>query len=439
MMKKDQHSEHSGYRDQLPESLEKARQLYETEKQYERGRKHWGRLTAAILIFILVIGLIWRGWPEIRRRPSIPACEGQNFCVAVAQVQNDPDDKFGTVIVDALESLQGKLSGPGSSTKAEESYTGIEVIRIPLTISTSGNKTRVAEQRAFARTRYYLEKSHADLLIWGIVVPAGSISGPRIFWTTREATERSIKLLSFQGLDVSEEFMKKLASLLQLLVVTQYEKFSGQDGRYVADQLAPFIRKVRALVPQTNGAGWTDDSRFTIKLLLANSLSLAGDNGTLEEAIGYYRELSQWNDHLLQRWEIQVSLGNTLLELGKRESGIQHLTEALAAYRAARSWPGPVGAIENSLGNALRLLGERAHDLNQLCQALGYHVRSWEIYSDISRYPSRFAVAGAKDDAEAGVKEDVETIHKQSPGTLPSCLQTYSSRMKRMGIIDPHQ
>ena len=95
--------------------------------------------------------LVWWGLTPI------PTCSGRNFCVAVAELQKDPNDKFGDAIVDAVENLQGEITGPEGTGKGAP-YTGIEVTRIPRTPSTAGNKTRAAEASAVSKARRYLEK-----------------------------------------------------------------------------------------------------------------------------------------------------------------------------------------------------------------------------------------------------------------------------------------
>jgi hypothetical protein len=124
------------------------------------------------------------------------------------------------------------------------------------------------------------------------------------------------------------------------VVVTQYTTVSAQEGEYVAaDKLLPFINKVRALVPETQGAGWTNDSRAQLKATLADSLTVygeqAGDNAALREAIGYYQ--------------------NALQERSRE--------------RVPLDW----AATEYNLGIALHMLGERAKDSVQLCKALEAH------------------------------------------------------------------
>jgi hypothetical protein len=109
--------------EELPEPLKKASGLLNAGKQlYVRVEKRWGR-GAAIAVIGLLVGLVggllvWWKWPDIKQRPGIeqvvewvkqltpvPTCSGQNFCVAVADLQNDSDNHFSGWIVDAVENL----------------------------------------------------------------------------------------------------------------------------------------------------------------------------------------------------------------------------------------------------------------------------------------------------------------------------------------------
>src|SRR5229473_8466346 len=151
--------------EKLPEPLEEASGLVKAGKQlYVWVRKRWGRVAAVAAVFLLVVVLAWWGWPELRERPGIeplvewfeqltpiPVCSGQNFCVAVADLQNDSDNKFGGAIVDAVENLQD-IASPQAG-RGQGTSTGIEVIHIPRTILTAGNKTRTAEANALVEAR----------------------------------------------------------------------------------------------------------------------------------------------------------------------------------------------------------------------------------------------------------------------------------------------
>jgi hypothetical protein len=88
----------------------------------------------------------------------------------------------------------------------------------------------------------------------------------------------------------------------------------------------------------------------------------------------------------------QNNLDVALAAIGERESGTQHLTDAVAAFRAALQertqarvpldWAG----TQVNLGNALRILGTRTHDTNQLCEALADEVNAWQVFTGTASY-----------------------------------------------------
>src|ERR1700722_6778812 len=75
-------------------------------------------------------------------------------------------------------------------------------------------------------------------------------------------------------------------------------------------------------------------------------------------------------------------------DLGEREPGTQHLSEAVVAYRAALQEytqarvPLDWAQTQNNLGLALRDLGKRTNDTNELCEALSDRVSAWQVFSE---------------------------------------------------------
>jgi len=123
------------------------------KKLFAGAEKRWGRIWAIVLVAVFVLVAmplsIWLAWPELKEIPGIeqlaewlgekltpiPTCSGQNFCVAVADLQNDSNNKIGGWIVDAVENLQD-IASP-QATKGQGASTGIEVIHIPSTTTLS--------------------------------------------------------------------------------------------------------------------------------------------------------------------------------------------------------------------------------------------------------------------------------------------------------------
>jgi hypothetical protein len=73
----------------------------------------------------------------------------------------------------------------------------------------------MAVGKAVIEAQHYLEKSHADLIIWGVVIPVEEKRAPRLFWTTSKNNQRSSDLLNAEGVQLPEPFWQELASMLQ--------------------------------------------------------------------------------------------------------------------------------------------------------------------------------------------------------------------------------
>jgi tetratricopeptide (TPR) repeat protein len=116
---------------------------------------------------------------------------------------------------------------------------------------------------------------------------------------------------------------------------------------------------------------------------LAVSLAALGERESgaehLQEAIAAHR--AALNDytrqHMPLEWAMtQNNLGNALVSLGTRESGIASLNEAVAAFHAALQEltreRAPLGwaSTQNNLGNALKRLGDRESGTGRLEQAI---------------------------------------------------------------------
>ncbi|HEX2711738.1 MAG TPA: tetratricopeptide repeat protein, partial [Candidatus Acidoferrales bacterium] len=82
----------------------------------------------------------------------------------------------------------------------------------------------------------------------------------------------------------------------------------------------------------------------------------------------------------------QNNLGLALASLGKRESGTQHLQEAVEAYRAAleeltrEQVPLDWGAAQNNLGLALESLGERESGTQHLQEAVAAFEQALRVF-----------------------------------------------------------
>jgi hypothetical protein len=157
----------------------------------------------------------------------------------------------------------------------------------------------------------------------------------------------------------------------------------------------------------------------------------------LEEASGFYETATRLYAWIRSRWGrvaavIAVCMLVALL-LWWKWPDIGHLTEAVAAYRAAleertrERVPLDWAMTQNNLGNALLRLGERGRDSGQLCNALQVHVDAWRIYQEAAPYYASIAKDGAQKDLRAMAKQYM-------PSSCATWLADNAEVLKEMGV-----
>jgi tetratricopeptide (TPR) repeat protein len=335
---------------------------------YERlGLK--GLLGLAVLS---VLASAWWNWEQVQKLPVMsaviellsregpPKADPQRFSIAIAHLENDDRGEKERLISEALREFEG-----------------IQVIKIDRTLTLEGTIPEAEEQAGHDQARRYLKATGADILLWGTVLRHDGKSLPKLYWTTARDVRRDRAWGRYQPNSESFElpalFWEDLDELLQLLGLTQYAEFADQQGHYIADQLGPFINKVRKLLQESEmRPGWNVAARASTRHILADALALVGEqkgeSAPLEEAVAAYRTALEETPrrHVPLDWAAtQNNLGNALRVLGMREPGTARLEEAVAAYRAAlkertrQRVPLDWAATQNNLGAALRVLGER--------------------------------------------------------------------------------
>ena len=350
----------------------------EFERQIFQRFGYPGLIVLAVVMFGL--GILWK-WPDIRKRPFVakiidrskpaplPPIDPARFTVAIAHVENDPQQEHENLI------FQGLNEG-----FAGEDKNAVQILRFDRTIEIGDPydlEPVVAAGHETARS--YLTESGAEVLIWGTVIESGEESAPKLYWTTAREGDRPRNpgRYATEDLALPEVFWTDLVEIL-----TRDAEFQSLEGHFVADRVGPFVEKVRRLLAG-GGQGWTGDTRARVQLVLAASLSTlgqqAGINEPLGEAIECYRMvLSHYTrEKVPLDWAAtQNNLGHALSSLGERASGTVRLEEAVAAYRAAleertrERVPLDWAATQNNLGHALSSLGERASGTVRLEEAV---------------------------------------------------------------------
>ena len=301
-------------------------------------RLGWG-LGAALFAMMA----IWTGWGAIENLPGVtavlsrlgelrrmPRAQGDRFSILVAKIENDKEGVHRRLIADALQ---------GRFDKGE-----VEVLLPNRTITTSGSdKPQEAAKAGHERARVLLRETNANVMVWGEALDTKTDAPMRLHWTVNAQSDLNKSSEKYRpteaGYDLPELFWTDLSDALGLLATAQVASFASQDGSFVADQLEPFIKRVRNLVLSGK---LSDQQQASLRLILADGLSTfgeqRGDSGALQEAVNTYREaLKEYTrERVPLDWATtQNNLGNALRALGERESGTAHLEDAVTAYREA--------------------------------------------------------------------------------------------------------
>jgi len=329
-----------------------------------------------LIIVVVVLPLLWSNWSTVKDFPGIssivawfsqaplPKADPQRFAVALAHLEHDKDQQYERLLREVLKDFEG-----------------VQLLQFDRTISLAGTQPEESEKKGHAKARQYLEVSGAHVLIWGLVLSRDDKSAPRLYWTTGKESKRAKELYQMEKLELKlpDLFWSDLAEVLRLVVVTQYSEFIAQEGRFIADQLAPFITRVHRLLDKSaEGRDWSK-----VQFFLGNALLMFGEqtgtNKPLEEAVTAYRAaLTKLTQKLtpLDWARTQMNLGNALVRLGEQESNPARLKEAVVAYQAAltewtpENMPLDWARTQNNLGHALMRLGEQESNPVRLEEAV---------------------------------------------------------------------
>ena len=302
-------------------------------------------------------------------REPLPKTDPERFAVAVAHLENDENGELERLIVEDLEEFEG-----------------VQVLSVDRTIRLTGAAREQSEKRGHEEARRYLAETGATVLVWGTVVRHENRALPKLYLTTSPRVEsHSGRYRPTEDLRLPELSWADLADVLRLVIVSRDAEFAAKQGQYVADQLPPFIAKVRRLLGASEGAaGWDPDARASTLLVFADSLyalgEQRGENAPLEEAVSAYRAAleERTRERVPLDWAgTQSNLGNALQILGEREGETTRLEEAVTVFRAAleertrERVPLEWATTQNNLGGALLRLGEREIGTARLEEAVG--------------------------------------------------------------------
>jgi hypothetical protein len=184
---------------------------------FEELRKRVGWLGAALLFLLAGGVLIWWNGPDIAKRPGVewalallkrkplPTATTGRLTIAVAHLARDNERlEHELLLVDELQDKQ--------------KFEGFEVRRIDRTLDPVEEDEKKAEEAA----RVLLQKTGADVLIWGSVISLSlnEKSAMRLYWTmSREvsgAKSSGKYQVQTETLALSDEFLERPQTKFEL-------------------------------------------------------------------------------------------------------------------------------------------------------------------------------------------------------------------------------
>ena len=316
------------------------------------------------LLKLPVVDNVKRGIEEYAEdifAPPLPKFDGKGFGIAAARIEGDDDNR-----VRELLTLSLKIQG----VQRLQIDRRLRVMNAAL--------PDAAEAAAHATARRWLEKSQADIVIWGHMIRTTE-PGVRLIMTPRHARPgRDAQLvkrdLAFSFPDTARESFEPAMQAQVLGYLAQFD-----SSHVVVEQLRQAVARLAQVVQS-----WPEGkARAAVVFALANAKAIlgeqAGDRAMLAEAVATYQELihPRVREQTPLDWAMyQNSLGSTLWSLGRLESGHATLEQAVNAYRAALEEYLPEKSalewamIQNNLGNALVTVGERRGEAAPLQEAV---------------------------------------------------------------------
>lgn len=353
--------------------------------------RHWRWKEALVVGSVLIPLIVWFHWKETGKLPgmhgfiewltreSLPQADPHRFSIAIAHLEDDPNHEVEKLIFESLSEISG---------------SAIQILRFDRLITTEGSDSNEIIDNGHAYARELLDRSHAQVLIWGTVLR----SVPKLHWTVNKQLEGFNKFgrhpVSAGNLDLPPMVLEDVQNLLLLLTLSEAAEYSREDGAFIADRLKPFIGLVQYLIrhPVTKDA-WSNDERSLLSVSVGDALATygyqKGDPTALAKAVtAYHAALEEVTRERapLQWTRTQNNLGVVLRALGERKSGTARLEEAVTAFRAAleevarERAPLQWALTQNNLGTALSAVGKRGSGTAQLEEAVMAYQRALSVF-----------------------------------------------------------
>jgi tetratricopeptide (TPR) repeat protein len=335
---------------------------------------HWDEFSKVAIV-------AW-AFDRLAELKPLPTASGQRFTIAIAILENDRDGVHRRVLRESLARLDG-----------------VELIMIDRRVSLDGTtRPQAAQLAGYARGREILRESHADVLIWGTAFDSAADSPMSLHWTSSANVRlgnRSHAYRPERDFDLPELFWKDLRDVLALLVTTGVAEFGQRQGSFVAEEMPPFLNRVRALLQADSPA---IAHKAPLQIALADALMIYGaqrtDLALYEEAVGNYRQALQEYpyERMPLHWAgVRNQLGVALEALGDQAHDDSRLEEARATFIEVIGSnlrglnPLVWGIVQGNLGNVLYDLGDHKHDTALLEDALAARRKALEgITQDVA-------------------------------------------------------
>ena len=336
----------------------------------EKWRQYACDLAASFTIELLKKAPVPFSARAFERRPeareTLPKAGKGRFTVAIARLEHDGRRHVEALIVDALRDLRG-----------------VQILRFDRMISLEGAVPEESERKGHQKAHTYLDQSGADVLIWGTVLEHDGRTAPRLFWSTHLASRRSSELYIPRDFKLPQVFWEDLAEVLRVAVFSSAAVLLLFPGRYIADRLEHFTKRLRHLLRARGEKAWSDLEYARMTMLFGHALTLlamqSGNYLVLDEAITTLRKalemISQSSNPL--EWAATADyLGFAYRLSGEIMPAASRLREAadilndISNQSQLDRVPALKASIFSNLGAVLFRLGEREESSDSLRRSL---------------------------------------------------------------------
>jgi tetratricopeptide (TPR) repeat protein len=295
-----------------------------------------------------------------------------------------PGDRLTIILTDLVGDNPVRLQKQNVRDSLERCLgASIHIITFPQALHIDEGLVDAELSKTHARAQRIFEDKRGDILIWGRVKSADALA---LYFTGRSAATSKIAspymLVSDpeRALELPYNFDRDLGVAIAARVIAVVLALGGREGTFTTPYADRFAKQLAAIVihPKPN---WTPDARAAVLYAYGWSKIIAGreqtENTFLQQGADSFRAaLTEFQGEPLDRAVTQMNLGRALAELGQRESGSEHLEEAVVTLRAAlheltrnRVPPLQWALAQEGLGVALLELGERESGTVRLKEA----------------------------------------------------------------------